>query len=328
MKSADASSHFPVRKLGKGLGILTAVISLLLVTAVSAFASTVNIYDNARVLNSQVQSEAQSLSYPMDIYTITNYTAPNSSFDQAARAKINRNDLIVMAINTTPGHQHVYIKAGPNVPLSNSDSTNAANTFASSYKSGGYNGAAIAAIDSLRSSLNSGSGSGVQQGRGGGLFNFNGALCCVGVLVLLGILFFVIIRRRRSGPGGGFFNRGAPVPPPPPPYNPYGNQPPYGGYNQGYPPNQGGGMNPLAAGGLGAAAGGLLGYELGKNAGENEARREDWNQGQRGGDGGGDFGGGGGADFGGGGGGDFGGGGGGDFGGNDNSGGGGGGSDF
>jgi hypothetical protein len=327
MNSADASSHFPGKMLGKGLGTLIIVIGLLLVTTVSAFANTVNIYDNAHVLNSQVQSEAQSLSYPMDIYTITNYTAPSSSFDQAARAKINKNNLIIMAINTTPGHQHVYIKAGPNVPLSDSDATNASNTFASNYKSGGYTGAAIAAIDSLRSALNSSNGSGAFPGTGGGGSILNGAWCCIGLLVLLGILFFVIIRRRRSGPGGGFFNRGAPTPPPPPPYNPYGNQPPYGGYNQGYPPNQGG-VNPWAAGGLGAAAGGLVGYELGKQAGENEARREDLNQGGDWNQGGGDFGGGGGADFGGGGGGDFGGGGGGDFGGNDNNNGGGGGSNF
>jgi hypothetical protein len=305
--------------------MLIAVMSLLLVTAVSVSASTVNIYDNAHVLNSQVQSEAQSLSYPMDIYTITNYTAPKSSFDQAAHAKINRNNLIVMAINTTPGYGHVYVTGGSNVPLTTSDYNNAASAFASSYKSGGYNGAAIAAIGSLRNSLSSRNSSGALPGTGGGFFNFSGALCCIGVLVVLGILFFVIIRRRRGGrggTGGGFFNRGAPT------YNQYGNQPPYGGYNQGYPPppNQGGGMNPWAAGGLGAAAGGLVGYELGKNAGENEARPEDWNQG-----GGGDFGGGGGSDFdnSGGGGGDFGGGGGADFGGGGDSGsGGGGGSDF
>jgi hypothetical protein len=328
MKSADAGSHFPVKRLGKGMGMLIVVMGLLLVTTVSTFAATVNIYDNARVLNSQVQSEAQSLSYPMDIYTITNYTAPNSSFDQAARAKINRNNVIVMAINTTPNHQHVYITGGKQVPITSSDYTNAANTFANTFKSGGYNGAAISAIDSLRDSLNSSNGGGAFPGTGRGGSIFNGAWCCIGLLVVLGLVFFVIVRRRRSGPGGGFFNRGAPTPPPPPPYNPYGNQPPYGGYNQGYPPNQGAGMNPWAAGGLGAAAGGLVGYELGKNAGENEARREDWNQGGGDWNQGGDAGGGGGADFGGGGGGDFGGGGGGDFGGNDNSGGDGGGSNF
>lgn len=327
MKSADTGSFLPVRRLGKGLGALLVVVALMLATTVSAFAATVHIYDNAHVLNGQVQSEAQSLSYPVDIYTITNYTASGSQFDSAADSKINSNNLIVIAINTTQGHGHIRVTGGKNVPLTRSDYNNAASTFASNYKSRGYPGATIAAIGSLRDSLNSRSGSGFPGTSGGGL-NLGGWGCCIGLLVILGILFFVIRSRRRGGGGGGgFFNRRGTPPPPPPPYNqPYGpqyGQPPYGGYNQGYPPNQQG-MNPWAAGGLGAAAGGLLGYELGKNAGENE------NRGDQGGfGGGGDFGGGGSADFdNSGGGGDFGGGsadfggGGGDFGGGGDSGGG------
>ncbi|GHO92443.1 hypothetical protein KSF_024910 [Reticulibacter mediterranei] len=329
MNSADTGSFLPVRRLGKGLGALLVVVALMLATTVSAFAATVHIQDNARVLNSQVQSEAQSLSYPVDIYTITNYTASSSQFDNAADSKINSNNLIVIAINTTPGHQHIRITGGKSVPLTSSDYSNAASTFASNFKSQGYSGATIAAIGSLRNALNSRSNSGGGfPGTGGATSGFGGLWCCVGLLVLLGILFFVF-RRRRGGGGGGFFNRRGTPPPPPPPYNqPYGpqyGQPPYGGYNQGYPPNQQQGMNPWAAGGLGAAAGGFLGYELGKNAGENE------NRGDQGGNfgGGGDFGGGGSADFGdNSGGGDFGGGGGSDFGGGGDSGGGGGGSDF
>jgi hypothetical protein len=334
MKSADAGSFLPVRRLGKGLGVLMVVVGLMLATTISAFAATVHIYDNARVLNGQVQSEAQSLSYPVDIYTITNYTASGSQFDSAADSKINSNNLIVIAINTTQGHQHVRVTGGKSVPLTSSDYSNAANAFASNYKSQGYSGATIAAVGSLRNSLNSRSNSGSGfPGVGGATSGFSGLWCCVGLLVLLGILFFVF-RRRRGGGGGGFFNRRGTPPPPPPPYNqPYGpqyGQPPYGGgYNQGYPPNQQQGMNPWAAGGLGAAAGGLLGYELGKNQGENEGQNQGGNFG-----GGGDFGGGGSADFGDsggnfGGGGDFGGGGGADFGGGgDSGGGGGGGSDF
>ncbi|SRR5579883_96252 len=310
----------PARRLGTGLLATGIAGCLILMVTVVAFASTVHVYDQAGVLNaSQVQSAAQSLPYPMDIYTTNTYNGNSSSFIQQTRSHITSANLIVMAIDTR--HHYLAIEGGSSVPLSNSQYSSAVNAFTSNYNSGGYTGATIAAINSLRSSLgaSSSSSSGTSASSGGG-WNFGlGTLCCVGLLILAAIALFSVFRRRRRG----FFGQ---------------PQPPMGGpYQQGYPPNyygpgynQGSGINPWVAGGLGAAAGGLAGYELGKQAGEREG--QGGNPGNEGNFGGGaagsfgndDFGGGGaGGDFGGndsfgadgGAGGDFGGAGGGDFGG-------------
>src|SRR6266700_2600460 len=138
------------------LGALIAALALLLVASTSVFAATVNIYDNAHVLNSsQINGEASSLSYPISIYTVANYTASSSAFDQSTAKKISSNNLIVMAINTTPGHGHVRVDGGTSVPLTSSDYQNAASAFASNYNKGDYNGATVAAIHSLRDALSS-----------------------------------------------------------------------------------------------------------------------------------------------------------------------------
>jgi len=263
---------------------------------------TVHVYDNAHVLDTnRVQSEASSLPYSVDIYTVNTFTGSKAAFDQETRAKLGNNpDLIVIAIDTV--HHHMAIVRGANVPLSSSQIQSAISAFASNYGNGDYTAATIACIDSIRNSL------GTSSGSAGGIFSGILGVLCIGGLVILGIIIVGAVLLRRSFGG---FRRSTPM------GMPY-QQP----YNQPYPPNyyppnynQGSGVNPWVAGGLGAAAGGFLGYELGKEAGE----REGGDQGQ--GDGGsaggsGDFGGGNnGGDFGGGGGGDFGGGGGGDFGG-------------
>ena len=318
MLSRDAKA--PRRRLWISLIATLAAFCLLLLTTPGALADTVNISDKAGVLNtSQVQSEAANLSYPVNIYTMNNFTGSESAFNQEAVRTLNdahNPRLIIIAIDTH--NKFLAIVGGKDVSTANSVYNDAVNAFKSNYHGGDYTGATIAALHSLQSSLGgstgSGNGSGVSNTAGG--FSFL-PLCLVGFLVLgllviAGMLFMRSARRRI---------------PPYPMGNPY-QQP----YNQGYPPNnygpgyyqQGPGMNPWAAGGLGAAAGGLIGYELGKHEGEEQgnAGSGDFGGGAGGtfgGDGGGDFGGGGGGDFGGGGGGDFGGGGGGDFGGGGSS---------
>lgn len=321
----------------KSIIAMLAACCLLLFAGVSAFANTVNIYDNANVLNkSQVQSQASALNYPVSIYTTNAFTGSTSAFDQQAASHIGGNaNLIVLAIDTL--HKHVTVTGGKNVPLSNSQYSSAAQAFVSSYTSGGYTGATDASLQSLQNMLGSANSGGNNQGTtqpvrssSGGGFSFAPLLCCVGLLVVAGLGVFVFVRRRAGGLGG---RRGPINPNPMNPGYPQQNYNP-NFPNQGYPQNYGpgynqGGVNPLIPGGIGAVGGGLLGYELGKAQGENEGHREGGNYGNDN-DNNGGFGGGGNADFGNNGGNNFGGGGSADFGnsgGNDSFG-GGGGADF
>jgi hypothetical protein len=301
------------RRLVMGLIATFATLCLLLVTTLGTLADTVNISDKAGVLKtSQVQSEAANLSYPVNIYTMNNFTGSESAFNQEAVRTLNdahNPRLIVIAIDTHS--RFLAIVGGKDVSTSHNVYNDAVNAFTNYYKgnSGDYTGATIASLHSLQSSLGGSTGSGVSNTAAG--FSFL-PLCLVGLLVLglivIAGMFIMRSARRRI------------------PAYPMGNQYQQP-YNQGYPPNyygpgyyqQGPGMNPWAAGGLGAAAGGLIGYELGKHEGEEQANAGGGDfgggaGGTFGGDGGGDFGGGAGGDFGGGAGGDFGGGGG-DFGG-------------
>lgn len=336
-KHRPGTSRTQVRRLGTGLLATVCAFFLLLVMTTAAFANTVNINDRAGVLDqSRVRSAASSLSYPVDIYTINNFSGSTSSFDQTAKGSVNSSNKIVIAIDTV--HKHLTIVGGSSVSLTNNQYADARNAFANSFRSdSNYTSATVAALQSLQGASSGGALS--VPGVNGGGFSWGSTLCCVGLLVVAAFVLFGVLRRRRGGGGGlfggggggGLFGRR-------PNYGPNYNQ---GGYPQNYGPNYPGGynqnqgMNPLAAGGLGAAAGGLVGYELGKQAGEHDERGDQGNfgsdQGGFGGGASGDFGGGdnnggGGAsgDFGGGdnsgggfggGGGDFGGGGGGDFGG-------------
>jgi len=308
MLSRDAK--YTGRRLMMGLIATLAAFCMLLVTTLGTLADTVNISDKAGVLNtSQVQSEAEKLPYPVNIYTMNNFTGSEPAFNQEAIRTLNdahNPRLIIIAIDTH--NKFLAIVGGKDVSTSNSVYNDAVNAFKNNYNGGDYTGATIAALQSLQNSLGGSTGPGTSNTAAG--FSFL-SLCLIGLLVLGLIVVVAILFMRRAG------RRIAPYPM----GNPY-QQP----YNQGYPPNnygpgyyqQGPGMNPWAAGGLGAAAGGLIGYELGKHEGEEQgnAGSGDFGGGAGGtfgGDSGGDFGGGAGGDFGGGGGGDFGGGGGSSF---------------
>ncbi len=261
--------------------ILAAVMAccLLLLATISAFASNVYISDEANVLNkSQVESQASNLSYPVSIYTTNNFSGTNQAFAQRTVSKIANSNMIVMAIDTS--NHYIAITGGKSVPLSDSQYSDAIQSFKSNYSNanGGYTQATVGALQTLQSAIGSnGPSSGSSStnpspiGSSGLLGGFGTtALCCIGLLVVLGIAAFAFARRR----GGGFGRRGA--------INPMQQGPMYPpNYpNQGYPPNYGqgynqGGVNPLIPGGIGAVGGGLLGYELGRQQGENEARRED-----------------------------------------------------
>src|SRR5262249_51488637 len=136
-------------------GVVASIAGLALVflfTVTTAFAGSVNISDQAGVLNqSQIRNAASSLQYPLSIYTVNNFYGSTASFDQRAATHATSN-LIVISISTNL--QHVSILYGPSVPLSNYDTTNAVRAFISSYQSSGnYTSATVSSIYSLQSSL-------------------------------------------------------------------------------------------------------------------------------------------------------------------------------
>jgi hypothetical protein len=117
--------------------------------------SEAHVYDAAHVLNvSQVQNDATSLPYPLDIYTTNTFNGSTSAFDQHTAGHLTSSRLIVIAIDT--GHKHLAIVGGSSVPLSSSQYSSARDAFVNSYRSSqDYTAATIAAIDSLRSSFTS-----------------------------------------------------------------------------------------------------------------------------------------------------------------------------
>ncbi len=156
---------------------LVTVFSLFLLTTVNVQANTVTISDQAGVLNAgMVQAEAAKLPVPILIFTSKTFEALP---DQNA---------IAIGIDTV--HRNLSIEAGTNVQLSNSQASDAVSAFVSNYKSGGYTGATIAAIDSLQGALG-----------GGGISPFGvtvAILIGIGVVILVVI---VIIRRPKRGGG-------------------------------------------------------------------------------------------------------------------------------
>lgn len=112
----------------------------------------VHVYDRANVLQAdKVQSEAAKLPYPIDIYTVNDFSGTTTDFNQRTKSQVTSPRLMVIAIDTV--HRHVYITGGTSVPLNSEQYQSAANSFVSNFQSGNYTGATIAAIRSLQNSL-------------------------------------------------------------------------------------------------------------------------------------------------------------------------------
>src|SRR6266480_4466019 len=145
-------TKYPRRRLVMGLIATLAAICLLLVTTLGALADTVNISDKAGVLNtSQVQSEAANLSYPVNIYTMNNFTGSESAFNQEAVRTLNdaKNPrLIIIAIDTR--NKFLAIVGGKDVPLTRSQFKDIVYTFKSYYTLGDYTDPTIATIRFLK----------------------------------------------------------------------------------------------------------------------------------------------------------------------------------
>ncbi|HEX4100190.1 MAG: hypothetical protein WAN20_25180 [Pseudonocardiaceae bacterium] len=254
-------------RLAAPIAALVAVLAL----AGPAWASTVQIQDDAHVLNTTVvQNEAATLPVGVYIWTTTQDAASKSTFDTDVRNKVNATFPIAIGINTQSRHESIQIgsqaRIARNAALAAESS--ASNAFLASMQSShDYTTAVTAALGQLRTGLagaNQGSFSGRRvpvhnSGSGGGLVLI---LLVIGAIVLA--VIFVGRRRRRS-------TRMAPPM--------MGSGPPPMGSYPGYGPSSGSGMSPGAAGAMGAVGGavggGLLGYELGKMQGEQQQFRQD-----------------------------------------------------
>jgi hypothetical protein len=113
-----------------------------------------NIFDAAGILDqNQVKIAGASLQYPVDIYTTRDFSGTSLQFEQRARSHVTNSNMIVMAINTNPGH--VTVVAGSAVPLSNSGADSVISSFRNSYQSSGsnYTSATISALQQLQNLL-------------------------------------------------------------------------------------------------------------------------------------------------------------------------------
>lgn len=121
----------------------------------STINTTINIFDRASILDAnRVRNEASSLQIRLDIYTTSNFNGSVTNFNQAAIRDISNPSTIVIAISTNL--HYISIVGGSNVSLSNSQYTDATNSFINDYRGNhDYTSATIAAIDSLRRALGS-----------------------------------------------------------------------------------------------------------------------------------------------------------------------------
>jgi hypothetical protein len=254
-----------------------AAVVAVLVMAAPAWAGTVQIQDDAHVLNATVvQNDAATLPVGVYIWATTQDAGSKSVFDTDVRNKVNATFPIVIGINTQSHHESIQVgsHAGLSQRAALAAESSASGAFLSTIQSShDYTKAVTAALDKLRNGLSvtHRGGAPVQRvpARPAGF----GAGVLLVMLLIVGVIAAVVImarRRRRSGFGPGPSTAAGPPPMGPyPDYGPSSGGPPSGG------PGYRSGMGAGAAGAIGAVGGGLLGYELGKMHGEQQQFRQD-----------------------------------------------------
>jgi hypothetical protein len=249
-----------------------AALVTVLVVAAPAWAGTVQIQDDAHVLNATaVQNEAAALPVGVYVWATTQDADNKSVFDTDVRNKVNATFPIVIGINTQSHHELIQVgsHAGVSQRAALAAESSANGAFLSSIQSShDYTKAVTAALQALRTGF-----AVAHRGRAP-VQRVPAQPAGVGVgFVLLVVLFVGVIaavvmmtrRRRRSGFGSGPSTlAGTPAMDPYPNYGPS-----YGG------PGYHSGMGAGTAGAIGALGGGLLGYELGKMRGEEQQFRHD-----------------------------------------------------
>lgn len=309
----------------KPMFLILACLALLFAGQAAALASpaaagTVTFLDDANLLSSgdrsTIQSAAQSLPYPVIVWTTTRYT-DKAQFYQAVSQRASAGG-VAIGINNAPNAKYSHISATSNTGLTTSDADSAIQAANAQFSKSAW-GAGIAAALGRLAAASGSSGSGGSTGGGnttgggplGGIDptgGSSGGIGCLGGLCLLvlvlGVGGFLFMRNRgasRNMAAGQQYPMQGQTPygqgqapgqaPGQPPYNPYGPQGP--GYGPGYG-QQGSNIGGNIASGLGGAAlGGLAGYELGKHQADQQQNQNPYPQGQDFGSSGQDYGGGG-----------------------------------
>ncbi len=250
------------RKVWLVAGAAMLLLSLFIgLGAKSVFAGSVDIRDDANVLNNDDKNELRNRvsSLPYNVRIITTNSVNSSNFQTQVQNEVKSlgKGLVLMV---SPGQRLTGV-AGSGIGITPTEETDIRTSANSSFASANWRGGLDAMIDRSRSLANVSSTpvSSSRSSNGGG-FPFIGCLI-IGVVALVALSIFGFGRRRQvnnnyAQPGYGQ-----------PGYGPGYGQPGYGqpGYGGG-----GGGMGALGGGAIGAGLGGLVGYELGKNAGRNE----------------------------------------------------------
>jgi hypothetical protein len=251
-----------------------AVFVAVLAGGAPAWASTVQIQDDAHVLNATVvQNDAATLPVGVYIWATTQDAASKSAFDNDVRNKVSSTFPIVLGINTQSRHESIQIgsQAGISRNAAIAAESNANGVFVTTMQSSrNYTSAVTAALDNLRTGL-----AAAHRGRAPAqrVVRHSVGIGLLPIILVLGAIVAVVVllrRRVRSGFGRSGFQR--------PPGSRLGGPPPmssYPDYGAPYGSPYRSGMGPGTAGAIGAVGGGLLGYELGKMQGEEQQFRRD-----------------------------------------------------
>jgi cobalamin biosynthesis Mg chelatase CobN len=194
----------PVRRWLRMTAPLAALVTVLTVTA-PAWAGTVQIQDDARVLNATtVQTDAATLPVGVYIWTTTQDAASKPTFNTDVRNKITATFPVVIGINTQARHESIQI--GPRARLSQNAAVSAASTANTAFvgtmrNRNDYTAAVTSALDSLRTSLvpadkeRGVTQSAPAQSSGWGIFPI--VLLVIGVIVVVVLVVLILIGRRR-----------------------------------------------------------------------------------------------------------------------------------
>ncbi|MBV8993959.1 MAG: hypothetical protein JO287_09725, partial [Pseudonocardiales bacterium] len=139
------------------LTVPVAVSVAVLAGAAPAWASTVQIQDDAHVLNATVvQNDAATLPVGVYIWATTQDAASKATFDTDVRNKVSATFPIVLGINTQSRHETIQIgsQAGVSRNTALAAESNANSAFVATMQSSrDYTSAVTAALDNLRSTL-------------------------------------------------------------------------------------------------------------------------------------------------------------------------------